>query len=174
MPSSCCVVFCTSGYKSNPEKVSLFQFSKNEILREKLEKSIPSANLVINSKTVICEKHFTPDQIVRTWESGSSASKVTIHLKRANLTHDVVSSIFSGPKYLSNPMKERKLPSKRVLYSSINEAIVLLEKSNCIVDGMVCDGASTNRKLWTEFVVSGIKGNVKNYFTHPSNENRKV
>ncbi|KAL5233806.1 hypothetical protein ACI65C_001216 [Semiaphis heraclei] len=78
MPSSCCVVFCTSGYKSNPEKVSLFQFPKNEILREKWGKSIPRANLVVNSKTVICEKHFTPDQIVRTWESGSGASKVTV------------------------------------------------------------------------------------------------
>ena len=37
---------------------SLFQFPKNEILREKWEKSIPRANLVVNSKTVICEKHF--------------------------------------------------------------------------------------------------------------------
>lgn len=54
------------------------------------------------------------------------------------------------------------------------KAIVLLEKSNCIVDGIVCDCASTNRKLWTEFGVSGIKGNVKNYFTHPLIENRKV
>lgn len=62
------------------------------------------------------------------------------------------------------------------------KSTVLLEKSNCIADGIVCDGASTNRKLWTEFGVcrvhdykeflynrGGVKGNVKNYFTHPSN-----
>lgn len=78
MPSTCCVVYCTSGYRSNPEKISLFQFPKNEILREKWEKSIPRANLVVNPKTVICEKHFTKDQIVRTWESGSGASKVMV------------------------------------------------------------------------------------------------
>lgn len=78
MSSTCCVVYCTSGYKSNPKNFSLFQFPKNEILRDKWEKFIPRANLVVNPKTVIFEKNFTKDQIVRTWESGSGASKVTV------------------------------------------------------------------------------------------------
>jgi len=54
------------------------------------------------------------------------------------------------------------------------KAIILLEKSGAFVDGLVCDGAATNRKMWTIFGVSGIKDNVKHYFTHPLMDDRKV
>lgn len=50
----CCLY--TSRYKSNPEKVSLFLFPKNEALKEKLIKSISRKNLVIGSPPVVGEK----------------------------------------------------------------------------------------------------------------------
>lgn len=37
----CCVVNCTSGYKSNPEKISEFCAPKNLELRAKWTKAIP-------------------------------------------------------------------------------------------------------------------------------------
>lgn len=49
-----------------------------------------------------------------------------------------------------------------------------LENSNCIIDGIICDGASTNRKMWKEFGISGAMESMKNYFTHPLDESRKV
>lgn len=78
MPSSCCVVYCTSGYKSNTEKVSSFVFPKIKALKEKWLKAIPRENFVVSDRTVVCEKHFTEDQIIRTWESGSGSNKIVV------------------------------------------------------------------------------------------------
>lgn len=51
---------------------------------------------------------------------------------------------------------------------------MLLENVGAKVEGMVCDGAATNRKIWSEFGVSGQINNVKNYFIHPSDDKRKM
>lgn len=60
MPSSRCVVYCNSGLKSNPEKVSFFffYFQKMNFKINKWVKSIPRKNLVVGPKTVVCEKLF--------------------------------------------------------------------------------------------------------------------
>jgi len=50
----------------------------------------------------------------------------------------------------------------------------MLESSGCLIDGIICDGAATNRKMWTQFGISGKLGAVQNYFIHPTRENRKV
>ncbi|KAH7980106.1 hypothetical protein HPB49_013075 [Dermacentor silvarum] len=54
------------------------------------------------------------------------------------------------------------------------QAIVMLENAGAIVDGIVCDGASTNRKMWTELGVSGKLDTAKHVFEHPMDEDRKV
>lgn len=61
-----------------------------------------------------------------------------------------------------------------MLAQLVLRAIILLESSGCLIDGTVSDGATTNRKMWTELGISGELGAVKNYFTHPSQENRKI
>lgn len=78
MPSSCCVVSCKSGLTSNKVKVSAFLFPKNEILRAKWIKAIPRENLVVGHKTKVCEKHFTKNQVIKTWESGNGTGKVVV------------------------------------------------------------------------------------------------
>lgn len=42
------------------------------------------------------------------------------------------------------------------------------------VDGVVSDGASTNRKLWVELGISGQINKITNSFEHPLNHKRKV
>jgi len=42
------------------------------------------------------------------------------------------------------------------------------------VDGIVSDGAQTNRRLWTELVISGSINNVKNSFQNPMDESRSI
>lgn len=74
MSPKCCVMYCTTYDK----KMSFFQFPKNEILKEKWIKAIPGYNLTVKPRTLICEKHFCQEQIIRTWESGSGASKVVV------------------------------------------------------------------------------------------------
>lgn len=61
-----------------------------------------------------------------------------------------------------------------VLAQLVIKAICLLEGIGAIVNGVVSDGASTNRKLWDELGVSGKKGKVKNFFEHPLKNNKKV
>jgi adenosine 3'-phospho 5'-phosphosulfate transporter B2 len=61
-----------------------------------------------------------------------------------------------------------------ILAQLVIKAICLLENSGALVDGLVSDGASTNRKLWNEFGVSGKLNESKNFFTHPLNDKRKV
>lgn len=137
MPSMCCVVYCKSGYRSNPEKVSCFLFPKDEELKSKWIKAIPRSNLKVSPKTFICEKHFTAGQIIRTWESGTGANKIVINLKRPRLTSEAIPSIFPGPKYLSKLTKNRKPPTKRVLYSSINQANEVNNENSCIQSHLV-------------------------------------
>lgn len=74
------MVYCTSGYKSNSEKVALFLFPKNEVLKNEWVRAIPRKNLIFCPKTVICEKHFTNDQIIRTWESGTGSNKIVVSI----------------------------------------------------------------------------------------------
>ncbi|KAH6944769.1 hypothetical protein HPB50_004973 [Hyalomma asiaticum] len=50
----------------------------------------------------------------------------------------------------------------------------MLEKAGAIVDGIVCDGASTNRKMWSELGVNGKLDETKHLFEHPMCEDRKV
>jgi len=54
------------------------------------------------------------------------------------------------------------------------KAISLLEAIGAKVDGIVCDGAQTNRRMWTEFGISGIINNVQSYIIHPMDSKRKI
>jgi len=70
----CCVIGCTSGYKSNSEKVSRFSAPRDPELRKKWSNAIPRLNYIVNDKSYVCEKHFAPEQIIRYWESGSEST----------------------------------------------------------------------------------------------------
>ncbi|CAI6343939.1 unnamed protein product [Macrosiphum euphorbiae] len=54
------------------------------------------------------------------------------------------------------------------------KAITLLEKNGILVDGIICDGATTNKKMWKELGVNGTQDKLKHYFEHPLDENRKI
>lgn len=46
------------------------------------------------------------------------------------------------------------------------KAISLLEHLGITVNGIVCGGAITNRRMWKELGINGSKENLKNYFEH--------
>ena len=56
----------------------------------------------------------------------------------------------------------------------IIEAICLLEKAGARIHGIVADGASTNRKVWTELGCSGKLNSFKNFFENPTDKARKI
>jgi len=53
------------------------------------------------------------------------------------------------------------------------KAISLLKNIGISVDGIVCDGATTNRKIWSELGIVCSQDGMKNYFEHPSIHNNK-
>lgn len=53
-------------------------------------------------------------------------------------------------------------------------AISSLENIGIYVDGIICDGATTNRKMWKELGIDSSKNNLRNYFQHPCDPKRKV
>lgn len=54
------------------------------------------------------------------------------------------------------------------------KAITLLENIGLLVEGIVCDGATTNKRMWKELGVNGKQDNFNNYFLHPTDPDRKV
>lgn len=68
-----------------------------------------------------------------------------------------------------------KGPTKGVvLIQLVIKAITVLEKAGAFVHGIVCDGAAPNRKFWSEMGICGKINEVKNWFEHPTDENRKI
>lgn len=67
-----------------------------------------------------------------------------------------------------------KSPTKGTLLAQLLlKCIVHLEQAGITVDGVVCEGASTNRAMWKELGISGALGHV-NSFEHPLDASRKV
>jgi hypothetical protein len=120
MPYHCCVYGCRGNYPATKEhafeKVSIFGFPKDVIMREKWKKLIPNKDLEITDNTVVCEKHFAQDFIIRvdtiTRDDGSILSVQRMHPK---LTNDAYPSYFpNAPMYLSTePPTKRKSPDSR-------------------------------------------------------------
>ncbi|XP_063986279.1 uncharacterized protein LOC135167229 isoform X2 [Diachasmimorpha longicaudata] len=61
-----------------------------------------------------------------------------------------------------------------VVASLILRAITLMENVGAKIHGVITDGASSNRKFWSEVGVSGTLGHAKSHFIHPLDDNRKV
>lgn len=64
--SVCCLPNCTSGYKTNFDKVHLFSVPSNKERREKwlekIQKVFP--NFAFKKKSAICHKHFLPNDVL--------------------------------------------------------------------------------------------------------------
>ncbi|KAH0563654.1 hypothetical protein KQX54_003872 [Cotesia glomerata] len=61
----CLVPGCTSGYKSNFEKVHFFSVPKDEKLKEQWQIAIKRPNTLVSKTQVVCDKHFLAGDIIR-------------------------------------------------------------------------------------------------------------
>ena len=61
-----------------------------------------------------------------------------------------------------------------ILSKLVLQGIMLLEKAGAKVCGIICDGAKPNRKMWSEFGISGVLGATTNSFTNPCADDRKI
>lgn len=60
-----------------------------------------------------------------------------------------------------------------VLCQLLLQAITLLEAASALIHGVVSDEASPNRTMWSQLNVSGKLNQVKNFFEHPVDPQRK-
>jgi len=61
-----------------------------------------------------------------------------------------------------------------VLAQLLLKCIILVEKAGAKVHGFVCDGATTNRKLWLELSINGKMNELNNSFIHPLDTTRQI
>lgn len=62
----CLVPGCTSGYKTNFEKVHFFSVPKDDEIRKKWQIALKRPNTLVIKTQVVCEKHFLSGDIIRT------------------------------------------------------------------------------------------------------------
>lgn len=60
----CKAVGCTSGYKSNPEKIHYFRVPKNNDKAKEWQKASRRNDIALNSSHCFCENHFAKNDIV--------------------------------------------------------------------------------------------------------------
>ncbi|KAM7289595.1 hypothetical protein ISCGN_029724 [Ixodes scapularis] len=110
----CFVPNCKSGYKSCKEKFSLF---KPPVHAEKLaawRRAIPREDRVLSLKDLVCERHFAPHFVVKTWSAEFNGHLLMQGDRRATLAKDAVPSVFDGcSAYLTKQVKPPRKPAKR-------------------------------------------------------------
>ncbi|XP_070377578.1 uncharacterized protein [Dermacentor albipictus] len=105
MPGHCCVPRCRGNYDGG-ERVRVFTFPSDPARRAQWIRAIHRANFTPGKRSVVCERHFKPsDMVNRTSYTDTKTGKVIeVTLKLVRLRPDAVPSILPDcPAYLSAP-----------------------------------------------------------------------
>lgn len=101
MPRCCSIAGCKSNYRSEGKAVSTFSLPKDEKLKKKWLRKIPTDFSKV-SKPVICIKHFREECIIRTEQFIVDGEIKTFTRSYPKLKPDAVPSIFPNlPAYLT-------------------------------------------------------------------------
>jgi hypothetical protein len=107
---------CRSNYDGETEKISSFSFPRDSTRRALWLRKIPRDNYEPSAQSVVCEKHFSEEFIVR-FDSATrtDGSILTVKRDRPKLSNDAYPSIFPNcPAYLSSePAPKRRKPEER-------------------------------------------------------------
>ena len=114
MPDKCFVPGCNSGYKSCSVKKAMFKPPSQPELLEKWRAAIPRADRVLGDHDRVCELHFAPHLIERTFHCQVGNEQWELQRARPKLTEDAVPHLFPNcPKYLSKKAAiKRTIPSR--------------------------------------------------------------
>lgn len=106
MGRKCFVPRCNTGYDSCQEKLSLFSAPKNPARLQAWRNAIPRKDRVLKTTDFVCEKHFEPAYVIKTWTAVYNGVVLASTFRRAQLSADAVPTIF--PKRPCNPCEETK------------------------------------------------------------------
>ena len=107
MPDRCCVSNCRSNYDGTNEYISAYQFPRNEELKDLWCRKIPRKNFTPSKRSVVCEKHFRPDMVVREDVFPTNEGKlITVSRKRPALKE-------AAPKFRQSSEEKKKASKER-------------------------------------------------------------
>ncbi|KAH8034249.1 hypothetical protein HPB51_021962 [Rhipicephalus microplus] len=114
MGRKCFVPRCNTGYKSCEQKFSLFSAPKDEARLKLWRHAIPRKDRILQASDHVCERHFEPRFVSKTWTAEYNGNVLVSTPRRACLSDDAVPSIFPDcPAHLSKLVKHRKRPAVR-------------------------------------------------------------
>lgn len=114
MGKSCFVPRCRTGYKSCHEKFSLFSAPKDEQRLNLWRRAIPRKDRLLQASDYVCERHFEPELVSKTWTAEYKGNVLVSTPRRASLANNAVPTRFPDcPPYLSKTPKSRKRPAER-------------------------------------------------------------
>ena len=157
-----CAPGCKTGYRSQKtsNKISVFRFTKDPMLKQKWISAIPRKNWAVNDSTRICALHFEKNNFITDSTDGNSRrhnkhnSKA---LKQARLKPNAVPHIFPHlPKYLStntSAPRTTACPSASSRLAKENNSI--LENCKQMFQENISDLSSLKEKLLCETLPSG-------------------
>lgn len=103
MGKKCFVPRCNSGYKSCLQKYSLFSAPQNEALLKLWMHAIPRKDRSLQASDFVCEKHFEPRFVSKSWIAEYNGNVLVSTPRRASLAENTVPSIF--PDLSSVPLQ---------------------------------------------------------------------
>ncbi|KAH6947068.1 hypothetical protein HPB50_016987 [Hyalomma asiaticum] len=114
MGKKCFAPRCTTGYKSCTQKFSLFSAPKEEERLRVWRNAIPRKDRILQSTDHLCERHFEPHLVSKTWEAVYKGNVLVRAPRKASLSKEAVPTLFPDcPSYLSKERKQRKRPAER-------------------------------------------------------------
>nr|CAI5852513.1 unnamed protein product [Callosobruchus analis] len=110
MPFRYCVPVCNDNY-SAAEKVHVFSFRSEAVLRKKWASAIHRDNFIGTKNSRVCERHFAQESIlwISSYYDKSTGKTLTIPLLRPRLNVNALPTLLPNcPQYLSKNVTYRK------------------------------------------------------------------
>nr|CAI5821050.1 unnamed protein product [Callosobruchus analis] len=152
MPFRCCVPGC-NGNCSAAEKVHVFSFPSEEVLRKKWASAINRDNFIATKNSWVCERHFAHGSIlwISSYYDKSTGKTLTIPLLRPRLKADAVPTLLPNcPQYLSKNVTYRKSRDEKLLDNERNNLLKALAES---IDDFAVQKEKTMFESYTQFLI---------------------
>lgn len=126
----------------------------------------------LRKSVAVCSKNLTYVGLTDLGDDGLRSSDIS-----EQATHGLVLMFQSLADTYTQPIAvfASKNPVKgEELAKLVVKGIIYLERCGAVIHGVIADGAATNAKMWSLLDVRGTMQDTKTWFTHPSDDERKV
>lgn len=112
MGRKCFVPHCKTGYNTCHDKLSLFSAPKDDERRSAWQRAISRTDRLLQVTDYVCEKHFEPRFVVKTWTAQYKGRILASCPRRPGLLADAVPSIFPECTCSRSGTPKKKRPAK--------------------------------------------------------------